>query len=70
MTVIIKLIQMDIYPSYQIGFYSVAQMQSWRDPIRYYYYLINGKLVDDGWKIINNEWYYFSNGAAYCWRKL
>lgn len=48
------------------GFYSVAQMQSWRDPIRYYYYLINGKLVDDGWKIINNEWYYFSNGAAYC----
>ena len=30
-----------------------------------YYYLVDGKLVDDGWKFIDNAWYYFVYGAAY-----
>ena len=39
------------------GFYGVARF--------YNYYLVDGKLVDDGWKFIDNAWYYFVDGVAY-----
>lgn len=47
------------------GFYSVASNKifynyMWRD----YYYLVDGKLVDDGWKFIDNAWYYFVDGLV------